>query len=138
MKIWTKRLEKLYRAVIGREDREEAEKTPSYEQIFCAYARCFKWRDGAYYVGNHRLCDTLSRGKVVATLAYSKANGHPLLLDATCMMSDEYILFLDAIGEVLNRNIPLNEVQPTAQNFACELSREYSKHLKDVLAEAGS
>ena len=135
MIMWTKVMDKLYRAFIGREEEERAEKKLSYEQILCAHARCFKWRNGAYYVGNHRLVDGFDPARaVVPALAINKQAGYPLPIKTCKMISGDHTLFIDT--EILNRNIPSRDVQKTAQNFASELSKEYKKHLKDVLAEA--
>ena len=136
MIMWTKVMDKLYRAFIGREEEERAEKKPSYEQILCVYARCFEWRNGAYYVGNHRLVDVFDPARVVPALAVNKQAGYPLPIKTCKTISGNHTLFINTNGETLNRNIPLRDVQKTAQNFASELSKEYKKHLKDVLAEA--
>ena len=131
-------MEKLYKAVIGRdkEGHEEMEKTPNYNQIYLAYSRCFVETNGAYHVGNHRLVEGFSPARAIAALALNKKNGYPLPITTCKMISGGYALFISTSGEALNMNIPLRDVQQTAQNFASELSREYSKHLRDVLAEA--
>lgn len=136
MIMWTKVMDKLYRAFIDREEEERAEKKLSYEQILCAHARCFKWRNGAYYVGNHRLVDGFDPARAVPALAINKQAGYPLSIKTCKMISGDHTLFIDTNGEILNRNIPSRDVQKTAQNFASELSKEYKKHLKDVLGEA--
>lgn len=138
MKIWTECMEKLWRSFISEKEQEKAADTekPSYEQIFCAYSRCFKWWDRAFYVGNHRLCDTFSPARAIAAFALSKENGYPLPIKTCKMISGGYALFISTSGEVLNNNIPSHYVQATAENFAKELLREYKRHLKDVLAGA--